>query len=249
MTTPLAEMVRVMLERDVPRDVIVTAIEAAERHAVTVTGHALRHVTNHDAKIKAAERAKRYRDKKKRDEAVTPSRDAPDAHILTSSSLPESQEHSEGKKENKKVRARKSSAVPLPLEWEPKQTHHEAAERLNIPPARMLSKAEDMRLWAKSNDIRKVDWDATFHGFLRRDADQRGPNRPNNPGGNPTSRPPQTGADAIVAGMGRLAARIIERKSATGPDGEVQRSFDAAGGFDADRGPETGDQAALRKTA
>lgn len=111
MTTPLAEMVRVMLERDVPRDVIVTAIEAAERHA-------LRNVTNHDAKLKAAERAKRYRDKKRRDEAVAPSRDAPDAHILTSSSLPESQEHSEEKKV-RNTKRKKNENVTLPDDWMP----------------------------------------------------------------------------------------------------------------------------------
>ncbi len=120
--TPIAEMVRVMLERDVPRDVIVTAIEAAERHAVTVTGHALRNVTNHDAKLKAAERAKRYRDKRKRDDAVTPSRDAKTAHILTSSSLTESQEHSEEKKARKTER-KKNLLVTLPDGFVPDREH------------------------------------------------------------------------------------------------------------------------------
>lgn len=168
--TPIAEMVRVMLERDVPRDVIVTAIECAERHAETVTRHAIRHVTQRDDKQKAAIRSKRYRENKKRDDGVTPSRDeAKPPLILPSLSSSESQEQKE-RKENKKVRARRSPSVTLPDNWQPNGGHFEAAERLGRTRDRVLSKADDMRIWAKANDVRKVDWDATFHGFLRRDA-------------------------------------------------------------------------------
>ena len=71
------------------------------------------------------------------------------------------------KKDNKKVRATKH---PCPPTWEPNEKHFEAAEKLHIPRTSVLSKAEDMRIWAGSTGATKVDWDLTFHGFLRRDA-------------------------------------------------------------------------------
>jgi hypothetical protein len=70
-------------------------------------------------------------------------------------------------KKEKKVRARKSE---LSTDWAPSDNHFSSAEKLGIPRAAVLNKAEDMRLWAKSTGAVKVDWDATFHGFLRRDA-------------------------------------------------------------------------------
>lgn len=161
--TPIADMVRVMLERDVPRDVIVTVVEHAERHAQVVMSDALRNVTNHDAKIKAAERSKRYRDNKKRDAGVTPSRDAAKPPLnLTSSPSKDSEVQKEGKKE----RARKH---PFPPEFQPNAKHFEAAEKLGRPRQFVLDKAEDMRLWAASSGEMKADWGATLHGFIRRD--------------------------------------------------------------------------------
>ena len=82
--------------------------------------------------------------------------------LLTSLSKEE-----EGSKESKKVRARKHQ---LPVDWWPNDKHFEAAERLHIPHAAVFEKAEDMRLWARGSGAVKADWDATFHGFLRRDA-------------------------------------------------------------------------------
>jgi hypothetical protein len=41
---------------------------------------------------------------------------------------------------------------------------------MNIPRSAVDSKAEDMRIWAGSKGETKADWDLTFHGFLRRDA-------------------------------------------------------------------------------
>lgn len=70
-------------------------------------------------------------------------------------------------KEDKKVRARKG---PLSADWKPKPSHYEAAEKLFIPVAAVEAKAEDLRIWAGSTGTQKLDWDLTFHGFLRRDA-------------------------------------------------------------------------------
>jgi hypothetical protein len=155
-----------------------------------------------NAKQRSANRSKRYRDNKKsgvssrssrssRDAPETshderdakkktdeksdvcdsverdaPSRDDRDALLLTSLSLDST------KIESKKVRARRKSSVTLRDDWRPSDSHFAAAARMNIPVAKVYVKADDMRLWAKSNDARKADWDATFHGFLRRDADK-----------------------------------------------------------------------------
>jgi hypothetical protein len=71
------------------------------------------------------------------------------------------------KKDNlKKV----SKRHPLPPEWKPSEVHFLKAAELNIPRAAVEAKAEDMRLWALGKGELKADWDATFHGFLRRDA-------------------------------------------------------------------------------
>lgn len=74
--------------------------------------------------------------------------------------------------ETKKVRAKRKSSVTLRDDWRPSDSHFAAAAAMNIPAAKVLIKADDMRIWAKANDARKADWDATFHGFLRRDADK-----------------------------------------------------------------------------
>lgn len=71
------------------------------------------------------------------------------------------------KKDNKKVRATKH---PCPPDWKPGEQHYAKAAELNIPRSAVDAKAEDMRIWAGSTGALKVDWDLTFHGFLRRDA-------------------------------------------------------------------------------
>ena len=58
----------------------------------------------------------------------------------------------------------------LSADWKPTQGHFDAAAKLSIPPAAVEAKAEDMKIWAGSTGALKVDWDLTFHGFLRRDA-------------------------------------------------------------------------------
>jgi hypothetical protein len=71
------------------------------------------------------------------------------------------------KDSSKKVRATKKRLSP---DWKPTEAHYEAAEKLRIPRMAVDGKAEDMRIWAGSTGAVKLDWDLTFHGFLRRDA-------------------------------------------------------------------------------
>lgn len=111
---------------------------------------------------------------------------------LTLSSLSEKEN---SKKEGKKVRARKST---LSADWQPKESHFEAAEKLKIPRSGVVSKAEDMRIWAGSTGALKVDWDLTFHGFLRRDAEKL--SSQNNGKAN-AKNPVLAAADALVERM------------------------------------------------
>lgn len=87
-------------------------------------------------------------------------------NALTLSSLPTSVEV----KEEKKVRARKAPASALSADYQPKESHFEAAAKLGISRQAVFEKCEDMRMWALSKGETRVDWDATLHGFLRRDA-------------------------------------------------------------------------------
>jgi hypothetical protein len=133
-----------------------------------------------------AERQKRYRERNKtvtnvtrnvtnvtrnesvtnRNESVTNVTNPENALLLTSLTTSES----EDKKGRKKVRARKAPAGPIPPEFQPNEKHFEAADRLGIPRQAVFEKSEDMRIWAQSSGAVKADWDATLHGFLRRDA-------------------------------------------------------------------------------
>lgn len=92
-------------------------------------------------------------------------------HSAESADIPQKSEPAltlkDNLKEEKKVRATKGR---IPADWNPNAAHFEAAEKLKIPRAAVEAKAEDMRIWAGSTGALKVDWDLTFHGFLRRDA-------------------------------------------------------------------------------
>jgi hypothetical protein len=89
----------------------------------------------------------------------------------------------EVKKERKKVRARKQE---LSADFQPNENHFAAAAKLGIPRQAVFEKCEDMRLWAKSSGAVKADWDATLHGFLRRDASKLSTNGQNH--AKPSSR-------------------------------------------------------------
>jgi hypothetical protein len=88
----------------------------------------------------------------------------------TNSALTYLEEDKDIKKVSK--RARKANSTPLPVDWKPNESHTEAAAKMSIPKTAVDAKAEDMRLWAQSSGALKVDWDATFHGFLRRDREK-----------------------------------------------------------------------------
>ena len=83
---------------------------------------------------------------------------------LSSSKLLEREDKKEKeRKKERKTRARaRAHRTLLADDWSPKPAHYAKGERAFIE-----RKAEDMRNWAKSKGVMRVDWDATFHGFLR----------------------------------------------------------------------------------
>lgn len=170
--TDIASIVTRLIAAGAPADV--AAVAVAEAFACGAASAA----SGGNPVDKAAERRREYDRNRKRDERErlrmsggnpVDSGGSPKTALTLSSSHKESIE-----KKEKKVRARKISCPP---DWEPNANHFAKADELRIPRSAVLSKAEDMRLWAQSTGAVKVDWDATFHGFLRRDAEKlRGKN-------------------------------------------------------------------------
>jgi len=127
----------------------------------------------------------------------------------------------------------------LTSDWYP--TPHEIAFALDrgMPRVRVDTEIEKFRnYWiAKSGaSAIKRDWSATWRNWIIT-AMERG-NGPSNHGGRgpgaftPTRRP-TTGSDAILAGMGRLAHRVDERRmSAVGRGQEISDGADIAIQFD-----------------
>lgn len=159
--TALAQLITELMGLGLEGDRLIAAVTIFEHHLSR---------DGRDAKQKAADRSARYR-QRKRDASVTAERDGgvtkrDDALLLSSSLLSESPRATEKVREKKE---RKKPARALPNDWQPNLSHIEAAKKLGRNEQFVFGKAEDMRIWARSNDVRKVDWDQVFHGFLRRD--------------------------------------------------------------------------------
>lgn len=163
--TPIANMVERLIAAATPPALAATVV--AEAFAAGVSSVEFR---GHSADETAERRRAKDRDRKRllrgnpRTSADIP-RNSTTALNLTSSPSKDS----EVQKEGKKVRARKSF---LSAEFQPKSAHFEAAEKLNYPNPRqaVFDKTEDMKVWAHGKGEARADWDATLHGFLRRDA-------------------------------------------------------------------------------
>jgi hypothetical protein len=95
----------------------------------------------------------------------------------------------EGRKEEAKSKRR--TGIPLPDDWQPSEDHYADAATAHRTRDQVDAKAEEMRLWAKANGhravARKLDWDATFTGWMRRDWGKGGQNAA------AQNRPAQTG--------------------------------------------------------
>jgi hypothetical protein len=107
----------------------------------------------------------------------------------------------------------------LPSDWQPSHTDTAFALDRGMPQSRVSTEAEKFRnYWtAKSGaGATKRDWSATWRNWII-NAMERGNGpasyRGQGPATNNTPRRAATGSDAILAGMGRLARRVDERRT------------------------------------
>jgi len=214
-----AELLSELLALGLDLETVVNVVTLFERDASRLASR-----DGRDGKASAAERARQYRARQRDKSGMAghvpretsqsashqssryASRSERDASLNTSlSSLPllGGKEEIEKKDaavvvEGRKPRT-KRTPMPLPDNWQPSAMHHATAARLRLAAGVLESKAEDLRIWATSNDIRKANWDATFHGFLKRAASETG-------GGNGYrgSRPLQDDSRSVSRALDRL---------------------------------------------
>lgn len=165
--TPIAELTAMLMAAGLPAEQVTHALDLAQQHADAQSGIRRQSADESAERRRAADRERQ----RKLREIRRQSADNPQI-VTPPLTLSSSRENLEVKKEEKKVRARKAPNAPLSADWQPTTAHFAAAEKLKIPISAVHSKAEDMRIWAKSSGALKADWDATFHGFLRRDAEK-----------------------------------------------------------------------------
>jgi hypothetical protein len=151
--SPIANMVKTLIDAGTPPDV--AAVVVAEAYALGMNSTGI----PAESRLEKIRNADRERKRKRNNSSGIP---------VESSGIPETALTYKDKNiEEKKVRARKH---PIPPEWKPSEVHFAKAAEMNIPRSAVEAKAEDMRIWAGSTGAVKLDWDLTFHGFLRRDA-------------------------------------------------------------------------------
>lgn len=233
--TPIADMITEMLKNCIPMEMIITAVRSMERAMSTLC-----RVDETAEKRRTWDRE--YRRRKRLHPPDTPDihPTTPDVGVIALSSLEKKDSYPEVvSKKEKKERGSK-----LPPDWKPDQTHYEEGEKLGLSRAAVDERAERMRSWCTANANRaittKADWNAAFMGAWLKDS--RNGHGTSGNRTTPTAGPPQTGADAILAGMGRLASRVAQRQLA-----ERQGGLDLASGDDADAGTVRDDAAAHRR--
>ena len=77
------------------------------------------------------------------------------------------------KKEKKEPSAPKKNGTRLHEDWKPNEASCARAAAKGFSNSQIEEIAEDLRVWANGKGISRQNWDATFDGFIRRDAKQR----------------------------------------------------------------------------
>jgi hypothetical protein len=152
-------MVSQMLAAGVPHETIVLAIRTAEITSCRVDSRVNNPPDNQLEKRRAWDREYRRRTRHPPDNPPDP----PDSEVATISVL----EEKDSKKEKKNSRGSR-----IPPDWNPNEVHYKLGSELGFDRLTVDSFGEDMRLWAEANAnrpiARKLDWDKTFSGWLRR---------------------------------------------------------------------------------
>lgn len=122
---------------------------------------------------------------------------------------------------------KKTIGSVLSEDWQPSDGDREYGRALPqfLTDEQIDSMAEDMRLWAGANAnrqiARKANWSLAFKGWMRREAKRMKGNGYERAGQNRAAyngRSPPSHADAVLAGMGRVAARYDGTNDAAGPE-------------------------------
>jgi hypothetical protein len=125
----------------------------------------------------------------------------------------------------------------LPSDWKPAESHIAYAAGLGMPGVRIAVEAEKFRnYWTAKTGAgaTKRDWEATWRNWILNAMEGRHAVARNHRSGPPGSAAaagrPQTGANAVVAGMGRLAHRLAhDRETARSGDRQIPSGADTAG--------------------
>jgi len=149
---PIAELHKLLALAGVADDVIWEALELAQRHAAEAKCPLLRTLTDtwHDSCILS--------------------------FLSTSTSLLEEEKKEREKeresREKERERENKRCGSRIPPDWKPTDRHYREGSKLGYQREQVDGFAETMRLWAEANAhrpvARKLDWDKTFSGWMRR---------------------------------------------------------------------------------
>ena len=120
-------------------------------------------------------------------------------------------------------------------DWRPTIRGIEYATERSLNMSRIETEIEKFRnYWtAKSGaSATKLDWEATWRNWIINATERRNvPARFNSANGAPSHISPgrsATGNDATLAGMGRLAGRVVARRASAGGDGEDGKNVHGA---------------------
>jgi hypothetical protein len=133
----------------------------------------------------------------------------------------------------------------LPMDWMPPDSCIAYAAARGMPEPRILIEAERFKnYWTAKTGAgaTKRDWEATWRNWILNAMEDRHVVARNHRGGESgaTAAPgrPQTGANAVLAGMGRLAHRLAHnRDTARYEVRQAQAGADTSSQPDPDRGP------------
>jgi hypothetical protein len=140
--------------------------------------------------------------------------------------------------------AKRRRGTRLPADWQPSPVEINFALGRGMPLVRVNTEVEKFRnYWAAKvgSGATKRDWPATWRNWIL-NAMERGYGpasyRGQGPGTDTSPRRAPTGSDAVLAGMGRLARRIDERRMSADTGGrKVSDGRDAPRQLDFERSP------------
>ena len=165
--TPIADMIEKMQAEGVPMHVIVLAVRTAELTAACGKSGGIP-VDMTAEKRRAYDRGRKAA---QRNSGGIP----PDIPGTTesASSLKEVKKEEADRKMPGGNSERRKMGKSLPDDWLPSESHYAEGTQLHRTRGEVDAMAAEMRLWAKANGhravARKLDWDATFLGWMRRE--------------------------------------------------------------------------------